>query len=87
MSDLILPIVHLNGTSKNDLIEQHCEAGRALRDAMKALENMAPNARDYYPIPGRFEQARAQFERRYQAVRAIYDEIQAETIAIDEIGS
>lgn len=87
MSDLVLPIIHLNGTSKEALIEQHCAAGSALRAALKALSEMAPNARDYYPAPGRFEQARAQHDRRAKTLRDLYDEIEAETIAIDEIGS
>jgi hypothetical protein len=84
MSELILPIVHLNGTSKDELIAQRRDAGATLRHALEALSEMAPNARDYYPTPGLFEKARAQSDRRIAAVRAVYKEIEEETIALDE---
>ena len=42
------PTVHLNGTSEEALLEGYCNANNALLDAIKALEDCAPNARDYY---------------------------------------
>ncbi len=46
---MIHPTVHLNGTSKDTLIEQWCTASSALLDAERAIQQCAPNARDYYP--------------------------------------
>lgn len=45
---LVFPTVHRNGTNGNDLLEQITEARHALRIAIKAVENAAPNGRDYY---------------------------------------
>ena len=47
-TELVFPTIHLNGTSREEL-ERQCEnAGQALRDALTALIQMAPNQRDYY---------------------------------------
>ena len=46
---ILLPVVHLNGTSSDDLNEQVRGARVALREAIEALQKAAPNARDYYP--------------------------------------
>ncbi len=46
---MLLPSIHLNGTSAEQLLEQACEAGNAVRAAIVALEAAGPNARDYYP--------------------------------------
>jgi hypothetical protein len=45
---LIIPTVHLNGTSKDELLEQIEEAYAAIGTAVKALAKMGPNGRDYY---------------------------------------
>lgn len=45
---MILPIVHLNGSSLERLLEQNTSALRALRAAISALGEAAPNGRDYY---------------------------------------
>lgn len=44
-----LPTIHLNGTSLSVLTEQTQNARKALRDAIEALQEASPNARDYYP--------------------------------------
>ncbi len=46
---MILPTVHLNGTSKAALLEQLENASNALNDAYAAMKQAAPNGRDYYP--------------------------------------
>ena len=45
---LCLPSVHLNGTSKDELERQLGEALEAVRDALRKLDDAAPNGRDYY---------------------------------------
>ena len=81
---LVLPIVHRNGTSREALIDQRCAAGARVREALAALAEMAPNGRDYYPEPGRFELARAQHNRRAAALRWLLEELQAEAEALAE---
>jgi hypothetical protein len=46
---LARPSVHLNGTSRDALVDGFCTAGAAVRKAIEALsEHAAPNGRDYY---------------------------------------
>jgi len=44
------PRIHLNGSSKQDLLETNCRARQALHEALAALAQAWPHARDYYPI-------------------------------------
>lgn len=48
MMSLAIPTIHLNGTSRDELLKQQIEAIRAIRLATLALAAAAPNARDYY---------------------------------------
>jgi hypothetical protein len=45
---MIFPTVHLNGTSKQTLLDDIEGAYAALDLAIRALANAAPNGRDYY---------------------------------------
>jgi len=81
--NLVLPIVHLNGTSRKELVDLRCEFGRKLRDAVEALTAMSPNGRDYYPEPGRLEKATAQHKRRLDTLHALYVEIESEVLDLE----
>jgi hypothetical protein len=83
--ELILPIVHLNGTSGNTLMGQREAVFLALEDAQKAFSGMAPNARDYYVVDGLMSKAQAQHERRVLILKALQDEIEAEITALDDV--
>ena len=48
MSTVSLPTVHLNGTSRDTLLEGYIAALDALRLATEALQSAAPRPRDYY---------------------------------------
>jgi hypothetical protein len=76
---LVLPIVHLNGTSAEELLRLRQDAHSALDKAVVALQQMAPNGRDYYLESGRFEEALAQHEWRLIALTEIMEEIAAES--------
>lgn len=83
---MMLPTIHNNGTSKRALIEANCEASSALRLALEALAAACPNARDYYPQgPGAFNLAMREHEARIGKLRDVYKELEALTIAIDDI--
>lgn len=45
---VILPTIHLNGTSAKSLTEDYTQARRAIQEAMNALQAVDFNARDYY---------------------------------------
>jgi len=81
---LILPIVHLNGTSRAELIGQRREVLNHLRRAITALYAMSPNGRDYYPVRGLFDQARDQHARRLEYLDGIYNAIVAEVMALSD---
>ncbi len=71
------PTVHLNGTSAERLIDGYVAADNALRSAERALEESAPNGRDYYPQgDGAIGQAIKEHVARVEKLRAIRAEIQ-----------
>ena len=47
--NLAVPSVHINGTSKQALLEDLTHAGHAIVQAISALQMVAPHGRDYYP--------------------------------------
>ena len=46
---MILPTIHLNGTSVRSLLDDNSRAHTALTEAIQYLAQTAPNGRDYYP--------------------------------------
>lgn len=81
-ANVVTPIIHLNGTSKESLLEALENAYAAVREAMDKLRECAPNGRDYYPEPGRMDKAVAQHRQRQEHLQAVYDSIEAEAYAI-----
>lgn len=81
---IVLPIIHMNGTSperlKAALDVFYCK----LSDAAEALRECSPNGRDFYPEPGRMNLAVAQHHRRNHVLRDLQNEIEAEMDGIDE---
>jgi hypothetical protein len=83
---LTLPTIHTNGTGKAQLIEALCDAGAALRAAIAALADTAPNGRDYYPQgDGALRAALQAHESRVQRVGEVRREIAELAEAIDAI--
>lgn len=80
---MITPTIHLNGTGGQDLLDQACEAARALNKAADVLASVGPNARDYYPQGDHaFPQARREHEERMAKLRALAAEYEAMAEAI-----
>ena len=78
MSTAQKPLVHLNGTAKQSLLEGYCDAATKLREALEALKTAAPNARDYYPIgPDAFTDASREQGERYQKIRDVLADMEA----------
>jgi hypothetical protein len=46
---MMKPTIHLNGTSAGSLAEQYADASAKVRDAIRSLEAIDVNGRDYYP--------------------------------------
>jgi hypothetical protein len=58
-TELIAPVVHLNGTAQEDLYEALSAACESLARAREAVQKTAPNGRDYYPHPVRYALTKA----------------------------
>jgi hypothetical protein len=77
---MMLPTVHLNGTSKEALLDGYCDALTALHGAVSKVQAAGPNGRDYYPQGDKaIQTAMAEHEARLTKLREIITEI--ETIA------
>ena len=72
MATIINPVPNINGTAKNVLMDQILAARAALRAAIRAMEDAAPNGRDYQ-IGGDLAASRAESDRRILAVMEIAD--------------
>lgn len=73
---MTIPMIHLNGTSKERLIDALGNASNALNDAYLALKETAPNGRDYYPLgPEAMESATQEHMSRLRQVDAVKKEI------------
>ncbi len=84
MPDIVHPFVHLNGTSRKELLSLRQDARLAIKAAQQALADMGPNARDYYPIPGSWELALAQHGQRVTLLAELYKAIEEEAYKLQE---
>jgi hypothetical protein len=81
MTDLVVPTVHLNGTSRKELQRQLRDAHEAIGTALDKLRMATPHGRDYYPQgDGAITLAR----RAHDARCAKLAEVQNELFAIWE---
>jgi len=86
MIPLLAPSVHLNGTSKQELVEQRLAVMEAARALLQAMKGASPNGRDYYPQgDGAYKRAATAWnERREMVLRLLSDvELQAMEITLD----
>lgn len=85
---MTVPTVHLNGTSKAELLAQIEQAYGAIAAAIKALGNAHPNARDYYvQEPAAITAATNEHRSRVDRLVAVNMELHALHVAIDKQGS
>lgn len=85
---IVAPIIHLNGTSKERLLEALNNAWVALSvTAYDAMKETAPNGRDYYLKPGTMEQAIAQHNRRLKVIDDLAEELSQQMELINEQGA
>jgi hypothetical protein len=83
---LYVPTVHLNGTSKEALIEQQTEIHNAAMILLKKLADATPHDRDYYvqKNPKAGAEARKAHSEWMTIVRDIITQSEARAIAIQE---
>ena len=78
-----VPLVNLNGASRESLVCARVAARLAVKEAMQALSECAPNGRDYQTAkPGRYEAARKLYTERFAFLDKLANELEDEAIAI-----
>ena len=74
--ELVVPTVHLNGTSRGELLRQIADAYTALGKALDAMALATPHGRDcYVQGEGATERARADHSARVAKVAEVRDEL------------
>lgn len=81
---IITPIIHLNGDRRETLLANIEHAYEAVQNAIEALQRCAPNGRNFYPVPGRFEKAEAQHWTRMEHLGSVLTSLKAEAIQIQD---
>ncbi len=77
MNELIIPCVHNNGTSRDDLLKQMFNAALAVQNAIDKLCDATPHGRDYYPLgDAAFKTARDQHRSRLAKLNDVLQELQ-----------
>jgi predicted ATPase len=85
---LIIPTVHMNGTGKQTLIEEYVNAMNAVQTAIDALAQITVHSRDYYPQGNdAINEAKYQWNKQYDELMTVRNELEAIAIAIDEQGN
>lgn len=80
-----VPVVNLNGSPAQSLIDARMAASDAVREAMRLLSECSPNGRDYQTAPmGEYEIARTTYIDRHSFLDRMVNELQDEAIAIQE---
>ena len=81
---LAVPTVHLNGTSKTELVGGYREAVSALNEAYTKVNAAMPHGRDYYVQADAqaYNVARDQHVARLVKLQQIMDELEAVAIAV-----
>ena len=70
-----VPTVHLNGTSRAELLREYENAIRGVRDAIAAVEGAAPHGRDYY-LNGTLTQAQREHASRVARLVTVQRELE-----------
>jgi hypothetical protein len=80
---LAIPTIHLNGTSREQLLEDLSDAIHAMHEAGRALAKACPNRRDYYVQgPDATKRAMDQHEARMNKLREVVRELEQIAFAI-----
>jgi len=79
------PLVHMNGTGEDTLLEDISNAYAAISDAMDALRKAAPDGRDYYPLEtGSLKRAEDEHLARSLTLLNVKNELEALALAIQD---
>jgi hypothetical protein len=80
-----LPIIHLNGTSREMLLEGYDAAYRKLLKFRRAFREIEFNARDYYVAePDAWSKARQEREEMQNKINCVIDYLEAHLVHLAE---
>lgn len=79
---VVLPIIHINGSTAQSLLNDLGEVQFNLHNAMAALLKNCPHKRNYYLKDGLFEEAMRQHEHRLTVLRGVLDSLRNEAEGI-----
>lgn len=72
---MMVPTVHLNGTSREELLQQAMAATDKILEAMEVLSCAMPHGRDYYPQgPDALSRAQAEHKSRIERLDSVLSE-------------
>jgi len=84
MQPLIKPQINLNGTSKEQLLQQQMIVMAGFRELLSAMSDAMPHGRDYQFRPSEYPLARDAWLERMKAIQAIEAEIFDHAMAISD---
>jgi len=73
-SEILLPVVHLNGTSKDSLVDGLRDIVEGIDSALSAIQDAWPHGRDYYTQAIDMHAVHAQWAQRREDLQRIRDE-------------
>lgn len=82
MTDLMKPILNLNGTSAQSLVDARINARTACRALMQAIAETAPNGRDYIGQPDAYKRDLDIYCARFAKLDGLYNTLEEEAAAI-----
>jgi hypothetical protein len=87
LTNLTFPTIHLNGTSRKELVDGYVKAHSAVNAALAAVAATYPNGRDYYPQGDRAIQlAMDQHSARLEHLKQVLAELDELAFAADQGG-
>ena len=82
-NELTAPVIHLNGSGANSLIEGYAECITALNECAAIIRRHSPHGRDYYPMGNDvINHARTAWDERIEPMLSFARELE---ILIEEI--
>lgn len=79
------PVVHLNGSGRDNLLRDYCAARNEVRIALGTLSDCYPHLRDYHVLPdweAAYERAVAEHESRAKRLNSVVLELDELTDAV-----
>ena len=80
---LAIPTANLNGTSKNQLVQNLCKAKGKIEEAREALSEVCPHMRDYSDNDT-YQKARHEHNKRQEILENLSDELYGLAIRIND---